>query len=178
MTRKIFFVEGECEKSFIENMYKSGYQEFTGRKNIEIFNICCDSIKKIQKKFAMRNMKVYFVFDVDILIENKHNEQNIFNQNFNLLKNTQNEKYYIIQVQNFEDELLHCCSGFNRNKNKLFETFNANNERRFKENFIHQCNNIQKLQENDFNILKLWVQNLPDILSSYKFNRKTGANFK
>ncbi|MBR5940043.1 MAG: hypothetical protein IKZ88_02200 [Neisseriaceae bacterium] len=177
MTRKIFFVEGECEKAFIENMYNKGYDKFTGRKNIEIFNICYDDVKKVKHKFAMRDVEIYFVFDTDRLSENAKNEQNNFMKNFNLLKNMNNKKYFIIQVQNFEDELVYSCEKLKK-KLDLFQLFDTNSENEFKENFIKQNNRLYKLENEDFDISKLWCQETPFILSQYKIKRKQGKDFQ
>lgn len=177
MERKIFFVEGECEKVFIENMYNNGYDKFTGRKNIEIFNICYDDIKKIKNKFSMRNIDIYFVFDTDILVKNEKNEQNNFMKNFNLLKNTENNKYYIIQVKDFEDELVHSCTKLSK-ESDLFALFNAKNKKECKSHFISQNNRLNKLNGKGFDISKLWCQKTPSILSQYKIARKQGKDFQ
>lgn len=182
----MFFVEGECERVFIEDMFKNGYHEFTGRKNIEIFNIYYGDVEKIKNKFSMRNIDIYFVFDTDKLVENKNNEQDNFMKNFHLLENIENDKYFIIQVKDFEDELVHSCTKLSK-ESDLFALFNAENKKECKSNFISQNNRLNKLNRKGFDISKLWCQKIPDILSKYKMEeereerkkyRKQGENFQ
>lgn len=175
----MFFVEGECERVFIEDMFKNGYHKFTGRKNIEVFNIYYGDVEKIKNKFSMRNIDIYFVFDTDKLVENKKNEQDNFMKNFNLLKNIKNNKYFIIQVKDFEDELVYSCAKLN-NRLDLFQLFKTNSKTEFKTKFIRDKKRLEKLdgKDKDFDISKLWCQETPSILLQYKILRKQGKDFQ
>lgn len=167
MAETIFLVEGKCEKEFINDLKKM--------KNIpakiKLYNPL-KSFYKILRSYHQDDT-LYFVFDTDIL---NSTTIKIFERNLSILKGFKN-KFLIMQIENFEDELVYSCSKLNK-KLDLFQLFDTNSENEFKENFINQSNRLEKLDSKGFDISKLWCQETPSILSQYKIERKQGTHFQ
>lgn len=135
-----YLVEGECEDRFIKS------SDLIGR--VECIDLSEKSVEQINKwstKLPANKKKLYLniVFDTDVLLNNKVALLRFFD-NIRFLKKKGFNIRLLQQNKDFEEELCHCLGV---SKQRLFEKFNARNNREFKQNFISEKKTFIKLEE-------------------------------
>ena len=137
---EFYLVEGECEDQFIKSSNLIGRVEYIdlSEKNI-------DQINKWSTKLPGNKKKLYLniVFDTDVLLRDRTILLR-FIENIRFLKKKGFNIRLLQQHKDFEEELCYCLRV---NKTRLFEKFNARNNREFKQNFISEKRIFIKLQE-------------------------------
>lgn len=154
-----FWVEGDCEKKLIHSLSLIG--------KIDILDLSERTTEQLQRMVGKlssnrKNLKLYIVFDTDILIREKKCLER-FTQNINFLIKQKFNVYLLQQHRDFEEELCFCL---NMSMKELHHQFQARNQREFKSNFIHEKNLINKLKLGKDS--KFWQSNLIEILDSFK----------
>lgn len=135
-----YFVEGECEDHFIREAGLMGRilkLDLSERSEMQITKILTN---------LPRNKKQIFlniVFDTDVLLNDKAKLEK-FIANIRFLS----KKGYIVKLlqqhKTFEEELSFCLR---TTRQKLYEKFNARNDREFKQKFIADKKPYVKLLE-------------------------------
>lgn len=151
-----YIVEGENEKKLIETLKINSYI-LAGK--IKILNVVQNLLTNIFLRTLEPRTTVILVFDTDI--QNKV----ILEKNIEILKTSKNviNIIYIPQIKKFEDELI-----YSTNIKKIENLLNSSSRTEFKKDF-NNCNNIlQKLNEQNFNIAKIWTRNDNQIFKSYE----------
>ena len=149
MPKWIYYVEGECEQSFLKAFMYSKNNLFKPGK-VEVYNF---NNKKITKGFAYAvKSDTNFV----IVIDTDKDDASVLDENIAmLLKHSCLKKssiYIVLSIKNFEDEILYACSKLNN----IHEMFNTNSVSDFKKKFIKQQNLEAKLIGLGFDIYKMW----------------------
>lgn len=148
MQNYLILVEGQTEEYLLKKLNVIG--------KIQIFNLWDKDVQKIARKFKS-NTAVFVVYDTDTA----QSQSNIarFNANLAFLKQGGQLKGILQQTLNFEDELVFACDAL-RNKQGLFQTFNAVDANEFKNKFLKSNNPIALLEKQGFDKMKLWKQNV------------------
>ncbi len=166
----LYLVEGENEKTFI-NAIKNDYI-VSGK--VSVFNVLTKTITTARLRKITPMTNVVLVFDTDV---NDKSCIQFLQKNIDELKKSKNVKSIIlvIQVNNFEDELLRATS-----ISKLIDFTNSKSVKDFKGDFNKLDKSlIKKLQQFHFDIDKLWIkqpQNLYKNLSNMSIQVKIKRN--
>lgn len=146
MANKYFyFVEGECEQAFINELKKKKEPKIKPGK-VKIFNVVNQLLSPREIRVIDKDYHIIFVYDIDVAnIE-------ILNKNINLLKKYNFKNVHHIQsINSFEDELVYSTS-----LTKINEMFNTKSVEEFKSKFIKQKNLYVKLKEINYDNNKMW----------------------
>ena len=194
---RIFIVEGYCEETFIKALMNKN-PNFLGkvedpkkRKPVRPLN---DNIMRLYRENYRKNSETifYLIIDTDEFINQEHSQNRLKNlaHNVKFFKQYGFDNYLIFQVYDFEDELLHSCPEFLNNKDNLISCFSGIKNDKFDKNRFTKLFNldkdnkkrlemkIKKLDDNGFDITKLWKQKIPSILFAYEKYRKQGKDFQ
>jgi hypothetical protein len=135
-----YFVEGECEDHFIKHAGLMGRiikLDLSERSEAQISKLLTNLPRNKKQMF------LNIVFDTDVLLNDKAKLER-FIANICFL----NKRGYVVKLlqqhRTFEEELSHCLKA---NKQKLFDKFNARNDREFKQKFISDKKPYTKLLE-------------------------------
>ena len=146
-----YFVEGETEKAFIEQI-KNQYV-LSGK--INVINILQNEIKNSRLMSIKPNTTIVLIFDTDV------QEKELLNrlaQNIKILKASKHIKEIVVipQVLNFEDELVYATNI------KSIEKFIPKcTKKEFKGKFIKLgFSMVAMLEKQDFNADKLWSRSV------------------
>lgn len=142
-----YFVEGDNEKKFLDTLklqlgcIKSG--------KVDVFNVIQNNITSARIRTLKPNTTVVLVYDTDV------NNTTILQNNINFLKRQQNIKKVLCipQVDNLEDELVRAC-----NIRNIMVLISSSGKSNFKRDFQNCTNLDSKLQQNNFDIRRLWNQ--------------------
>ena len=102
-----YFVEGECEKKFI-NELKVPKTDLILPGKVEVLNVVCEKISR--QRLMVLNPKTNIILVYDIDVENTE----ILDYNLELLREFKFKNIYHIQsIHNFEEELVCNCQSKN-----------------------------------------------------------------
>ena len=151
MKNCIYFVEGECEETFISALKESPSMIAQGK--IKVLNVLSEEITKSRLVMISPGTTVVFVFDTDVSITDRL-KQNI----------AKVEKYcarsklvFLPQVRNLEDELVRCTDIL-----KVTELTKSKSNSNFKSDFCKMTNCRAVLTKHQLDILKLWTTSPPE----------------
>lgn len=157
-----YFVEGDCEKSFVNALIhnnKGEYRFFPGK--IEVFNVVTQRISSMKAMSIKKGTKIVFIYDTDV------KTIDIFESNIDILEKYANinpcEIIFIPSVRKFEEELVRSCEDI-KNINDLLGTKGIDE---FKKKFINHKDIVSKLISVGFDIKKLWVQTPDGLFEGY-----------
>ena len=140
-----YFVEGECEKKFIDE-YKAGNNAAFYPGKVEVFNFINKRITLARLGSISKNTQIILVYDTDVL------DDAMMLENIGFLKSKGFKNILHIQsIKKFEDELVYSTSLKNIN-----EMFNTDSTNEFKNKFIKANNLKGKLLKLNFNAAKIW----------------------
>lgn len=142
-----YFVEGDDDKKLLDTLklqlgcIKSG--------KVDVLNVIQNNITSAKVRTLKPNTIVVLVYDTDV------NNTTTLQSNINFLKQQPNVKKVLCipQVNNLEDELVRACNI--KNIMVLTGSFGTSN---FKRDFKNCTNLDSKLQQNNFDIRRLWNQ--------------------
>jgi hypothetical protein len=145
----IYIVEGECEEKLLKNLqnYKYGYID-SGK--IFIINLMQEKLTERSAVFSKKNDAIACIIDTDIC--EKANIE-AFKHNYKLLHKKAKKLKIFVQNKNLEDEL---AKALKITKNELYEVFNAQGKKEFKNRFNDITNLIQKLETKSIDYTLLW----------------------
>ncbi|MGV3749290.1 hypothetical protein ACV8R2_02445 [Citrobacter freundii] len=159
----IFFVEGETEKSLLNDFKKMDKDPI---KRIIKINLWNTDVKKILPNLTETN-NIVIIFDTDL-------KQGIerFNKNIDAILARKHTVYLLQQTDNFEKELTYSCQC---NQKNLFEEFckkitSADN---FKNSFIKCNTRLEKLKSLGFSKNRIWCRDLIDELKHKKAHKSS-----
>jgi len=162
-SQSIYYYEGETEKALITALKRG---KLIPQGKTKKFNFWQKEASVITRSINKSDV-LYIVFDTDVM---GIIERNRFIKNIESLCRSVKEVHLLAHHENLEDELVFVCS--KRNSLKLFEDFyNTKNCDEFKSSFIKESNLLKKLNDNSFNINKLWSKQ--DVYSGYLSGIKT-----
>lgn len=141
-----YFVEGECEKKFIEVLKTEMQLVYPGK--VSVFNVAQKVIPRAMLMNLRPNTTVVLIFDTDVI------NHKILASNLEQLKEAKNVKEVLMipQVKNLEDELVRSC-----NIRRITDLLGTTSVREFKVEFIRISNLSNKLISKGFDINKLWI---------------------
>lgn len=142
------FVEGECEKKFIEDLLSS--RQIKILLKVKKINLWMENSIKKHIITIKKDDKIFIIFDTDTV--NNQNKSK-FIKNLNLLIRNKNKIVLLEQNQNFEDEL---CYSLNFTRLQLLKEFKADGVSEFKSRFIALTSTSNKLKCLNINWEKLW----------------------
>ena len=146
-----YFVEGETEKAFIEQIRN----KYVLSGKIDVLNILQNEIKNSRLISIKPNTTIILIFDTDV---QKKELLNRLAQNIKILKASKHIKEVVVisQVLNFEDELVYATNI------KSIEKFIPNcTKKEFKSKFIKLGSGmVAMLEKQDFNADKLWSRSV------------------
>lgn len=144
-----YFVEGKCEEKIIKMLKEQRNKIISGK--VDVLNVVQEKLTDLKLRTLTPDTTIILVFDTDT------GETEILRENLQILKkNRFNKVWCILQVRNFEDEIVR--STCLRKVEDLFKTKNLDD---FKERFIKEKNLCKKLDDKEFNLDKMWVTNPP-----------------
>lgn len=159
----IFIVEGETERKLTNTLYLGAVKIFN------LWDLEPEKIHHILILIPKKKVKVFIVCDTDCIDDPKKER---FIKNFHSIKKHvgRNNISLFQQNLNLEDELIYCLNI--NNKKKLYSLFNnASGNGQFKRNFIDEKNLLAKLENNNFDLSKLWSRPLcPDLSELQEFH--------
>lgn len=143
-----YYVEGECEKRLIE-VLKSDFRLIRPGK-VEVFNPITHRFTSARLMLISPNTTVVMVFDTDV------KKTEVFDENLHMLRRSSrvSDVITVLQVKNFEDEIIRCCK-----INNVTQLFGSKSKKDFKTDFINTTNLKRTLINKGFNIDQLWNQN-------------------
>ena len=158
-----YFVEGECEKTFIRSyMFVDGKHFKAGK--IEVFNFVNERLSKPKARTINKDMHVAIVFDTDV--ENIE----ILEENIKLLKTVSlldNSHIILVpSVKNFEDELVYSCSKLKT----IHDLFKTKSLSEFKKKFNAHSDIVSKLNDVSFDFNLIWNRNAKRPFDIYENN--------
>lgn len=162
MGKRIYFVEGECEKQLIDTL-KSKENGVIKPGKSEILNVVQEEIGKFKLITLEPESEVVLIYDTDV------KNTSILEKNVGLIeKYTKKIKIYHIQsVRNIEEEIV-----YSSNIKKIDEVFKTKGDNEFKRKFC-QCNNLfAKLNEIGCDYSKMWIRK-PDFEFEKFYDPKT-----
>lgn len=140
-----YFVEGECEKKFIDSFKIDPYNAFVSGK-VSVFNVIKRRITINRLMTLNPKTIIILVYDIDVL------DTHILEENIKLLKKYKfKDVYHIHSIQNFEDELVYAS-----NLKKIDDLFGTKCLDDFKSKFINHKDIIHKLDDIGFDVNKMW----------------------
>ena len=156
-----YFVEGECEKTFIRSyMFINGKHFKPGK--IEVFNFINKRLSKAKARTINKDMYVAIVFDTDV--ENIETLQ----ENIKLLKTVSllddSHIIFIPSIKNFEDELIYSCSKLKT----IGDLFKTKSVAEFKKKFISHSDIVSKLDSVAFDFDLIWTRDSKKPFDVYK----------
>lgn len=160
----IFFVEGETEKSLLNDFKKTDKDPI---KRIIKINLWNNDVKKILPNLTEIN-DIVIIFDTDL-------KQGIerFNKNIEAILARKHNVFLLQQTNNFEQELIYSCQC---NQKNLFDEFckkivSADN---FKNSFIKCNTRLEKLKSLGFSKSRLWSR---ELIKELEFKEKHKASY-
>lgn len=152
-----YYVEGECEKHFLDT-YKSGVDPVFHPRKVEVFNILTHVITQTRLINFSKNTTLVLVYDTDL------SPTDIFERNLEQLKNNKNinKIIHVQSVKNFEEELI-----YSSDLNNINEMFNTKSVSEFKTKF-NGANITNKMKKINFDFVKIWSRNPPKSFNKYK----------
>ena len=152
-----YYVEGECEKHFLDT-YKSGVDPVFHPGKVEVFNVMTHIITQPRLINFSKNTTLVLVYDTD------QSPTDIFEKNLEQLKKNKHitKIIHVQSVKNFEEELVY--SSDLSNINEMFSTKSASE---FKTKF-NGANITSRMKKINFDFLKIWSRNPPKSFSKYK----------
>lgn len=143
-----YFVEGECEKKFID-AFKVPPHDFILPGKVMVFNFINQRISKARIASVRKDTSaIILVYDIDV------EKTNILEENIKTLKTAGfNEIYHVQSIKNFEDEIVHSS-----NIKKIDDMFNTSSVSAFKAEFINHGDIVSKLNSVGFRMDKMWSQ--------------------
>ncbi|EOX6949220.1 TPA: hypothetical protein ACXE54_002432 [Klebsiella michiganensis] len=146
----IFFVEGETEKSLLNDFKKIDKDPI---KRIIKINLWNTDVKKLLPNLTEVN-DIVIIFDTDSKVGIQR-----FNSNIEAILSRKHSVYLLQQTSNFEHELIYSCNCTQKN---LFEEFckkivSADN---FKNSFIKCTTRLDKLKSLGFSKDRIWSRGL------------------
>lgn len=147
MTNNIYhyFVEGDCEKKFID-AYKQGEFQFLNSGKVEVINPVNTYISRSRIRSLKQNTIVVLVYDVD------KGNIDVLKENLNRFKQFSITKIIHVQsITNFEDEIV-----FSTNVTKIDDVFGVKGVDNFKTAFIAHKDIANKLKSILFDNTKIW----------------------
>ena len=145
--QKIFyFVEGKCEEKLI-NSLKNSYLKSGKVKKI---NVLTTVIKKSDMRNLDKNSNIIIIFDVDVLLKKTVNTK-ILNESLLTLKKNKYKVITVEQKNNLEDEIV-----YSTKLKKIEQMFNVESVKDHKVRFLTCKDLLVKLNDNSFDILKIW----------------------
>lgn len=155
-----YFVEGECEKKFI-NELKVPKTDLILPGKVEVLNVVCEKISR--QRLMVLNPKTNIILVYDIDVENTE----ILDYNLELLREFKFKNIYHIQsIHNFEEELVYATSL--KTIHEMYQTVSIDE---FKSKFIHQNNLFSKLKKMNYDNSKMWSR-VNDEKPFSKYSRK------
>ncbi len=143
----VYFVEGENEKTLIENIKN----KYIISGSISVFNVTSKIITSSRIRQYPKNTCIILVFDTDIDTTASLNQ---LAQNIKILNNANNigEIVLIPQFKNLEDEIIYAT-----NISNITQLTRSRSKSDFKNDFNKLGNKlIHKLEYFQFDIEKLW----------------------
>ena len=142
-----YFVEGECEKQFL-NTLKDPKYNLVNTGKVFVFNVVNKKLLSNRLISLDKNSIIVLIYDTDT--------PNIDILNKNLLTFTQHgfkNIYHVHSVKNFEDEIV-----FSTSLQSINDFFNTNSIADFKKKFIKSNSDhlYSKLKEFHFDKNKMW----------------------
>ena len=143
-----YFVEGECEKHFV-NIYKRLPTGGLKPGKVEVFNVARDLLEPQRIMGIPRKAVVVFIFDVDCGGRDK------VNQNIERVTRYSYPKSIVLvpSVENFEDELVRSTPG----AKNIEAFFGVRSPREFKSRFLSCQNLAEKLESLGFDLSSMWT---------------------
>ncbi len=140
-----YYVEGECEESFINSIKK----DYLHSGKVEVLNPIQDKITPLRLRTLKYPTIAILVYDTD------KEKVDILKANIGALEKSKNVKSVICipQCKNFEDELLVCTS-----IKKVGDFTGSKTNSEFKKDFVRlsEENLLRKLKMFNFDIDSLW----------------------
>ena len=157
----LYFVEGQCEKTFIKSfMFIANRLHFKQGK-IEALNLVNIKLSKAKARTINKDMMVAIVFDTDV------NNVDILDENIKLLKAvSQLDDNHIIlvpSVKNLEDEIV-----YSSKLKDINDLFNSKGIAEFKKKFINHSDIVSKLDSVEFDFNLIWTRNGKPPFDKYK----------
>ena len=155
-----YLVEGECEDHFIKHAGLMGRilkVDLSERSEAQISKLLTNLPRN------KKSIIFYVVFDTDVLIQDRV-KLDKFITNIRFLHKRGYAVKLLQQHKTFEEE-LYCCLRIT--KQKLFDRFNARNDREFKQKFISDKKPYVKLLEINPNF-SFWSSELISELSEFE----------
>lgn len=159
-----YFVEGDCEKKFID-IFKMPKYGFILPGSTQVFNFINEEISDLRIMQLNPNTHIILVYDTDI--ENTH----MLDKNIRKLNKHGFQKIYHVQsIKNFEDEIV--FSSNIKNINSLFSTSSKNE---FKRTFCKANNQslFKKLKSINFNFKAIWSRQDNNAFKKYSTTEGT-----
>lgn len=157
-SKYLYFTEGETEKKLVD-LLKTDLQVIKPGKS-KVFNIFEDRITPALLANISPKTKIVLIFDTDVIKPNF----DLYDFNFSKLKKSRMviDIITIPQCRNFEEEMV-----YSMNIKKAGQLFAAENDAKFKSTFLRMDNRFlrSKLEENSFDITKLWSRNPNGVFS-------------
>ena len=161
-----YFVEGECEKKFID-IYKNPENKKLLAGKVEVFNFINNEISNGRIMQIKRNTKIILVYDTDV------NKTDILDKNIKKLKSFGFKNIYHIQsIKNFEDEIVYATNI--TNITKFFDK--CANKDEFKSMFLSANNGglFTKFKSYNLDFSKIWFRQ--DGANFNKYNTSNGIS--
>lgn len=142
-----YFVEGECE----EHLIKSVKNKYILSGKIKVLNVTMKKITLNHIRLLSPKTICVFVIDVDTYLQG-NNTTEILEKNIKLLESKKFKVVLIPQINNLEEEIIYSTSV----KKCFTELLGIASKKDFKKEFIKCTKLLEKLEEKNFDINKLW----------------------
>lgn len=151
----IYYVEGDCEKKFIDIYKTNPYNVFVHGK-VYVFNFINKIITLDRLSALSRNSTIVLIYDTDVANTNN------LEANIKILRDHGfHDIIHIQSIKTFEDELVYSTSIRNIN-----EIFNTESDNEFKSKFLRVGNDSieSRLKKLNFNEELIWSRKTSDPL--------------
>jgi len=157
-----YYVEGECEKHFLDT-YKSGVDPVFHPGKVEVFNVLTHVITQSRLINFAKGTTLVLVYDTD------QSSTEIFERNLEQLKKNKSisKIIHVQSVKNFEEELV-----YSSDLNNINEMFNTKSVSEFKTKF-NSANIINKMKKINFKFSKIWTRTADKSYSKFKQGGKS-----
>lgn len=159
-----YFVEGKCEQQFLKAIKSEPNLVIPGK--VRILNVIQEKLST-SHLLSIRDGYIVFVFDTDV------KSTNILQENIRKVKTICPPKVKLLilaQVNNLEDELIRSTD-----ISTICELTSSKSIKDFKPDFIATKNCRALLSKHNFDINKMWVQDIPHPFSEIISNN--GAKY-
>lgn len=147
-----YFVEGQCEKAFLEAFMHAKTKIVFQAGKVDIFNMILERFSKARALAIKKNTKVVIVYDTDF------GNIKILKENIDTILKYASLKIddiiFMQSVKNFEDEIVCSCTSIS----SINEVFGTDSVEKFKKKFISHNSLATKLIKLGFDIKKIWIK--------------------